>query len=193
MPHSTVLEDDNFFYNKGKLLWSANYDFREQLEDSFRNQLEKSDLLQGFSLSADVMSGNGSLTSILIDEFIRDECPKAPILLFALEEKNKYSSQLEANDIALRYKNDLFELNQSLWLAQLSQQCNMVVPFDESKMQMAGKKGPAAKKHMLERYQGESSLFHSSSLQGLAMNSVLSTLLKDEEGKTPPQLGDVIQ
>jgi len=47
------------------------------------------------------MSGHGSLTNILIDEFIKDDCPKAPVLLFALEEKNRFAGSIEAGDTAL--------------------------------------------------------------------------------------------
>ena len=75
------------------------------------------------------MSGHGSLASIMIEEFIRDDCPKAPVMLYALEESNRFSDKVEAGDTSLKYKNDLFELNQSLWLGSLSKQCNLVVPF----------------------------------------------------------------
>ena len=43
------MDESNFhFYNKGKELWQASGDLRDDLEDKFRHQLEKSDLLQGF-------------------------------------------------------------------------------------------------------------------------------------------------
>jgi hypothetical protein len=43
------MDESNFnFYNKGKELWKMASDLREDLEDKFRHQLEKSDLLQGF-------------------------------------------------------------------------------------------------------------------------------------------------
>ena len=43
------MDESNFnFYNKGKELWQASSELRDDLEDKFRHQLEKSDLLQGF-------------------------------------------------------------------------------------------------------------------------------------------------
>ena len=111
IPHGTVTEDDFFFYSKGKHLWTTNIDFRDSVEDSFRHQIERSDLLQGFTLSADVMSGYGSLTDIVLNEFIKDDCPKAPVVLFALEERNRFAGRIDAGDTSLKYKHDLFELN----------------------------------------------------------------------------------
>lgn len=40
------MDEDNFnFYNKGKEMWKDCADLRDDLEDKFRHQLEKSDLL----------------------------------------------------------------------------------------------------------------------------------------------------
>ena len=47
-----------------------------------------SDRLQGFSISCDVTAGHGSLANILIQDFCRDEAPKAPVMLYALENYN---------------------------------------------------------------------------------------------------------
>ena len=61
---SGYMDETNFiFYNKGKELWKLSADLRDDLEDKFRHQLEKSDLLQGFQLSSDVTSGFGSLSN----------------------------------------------------------------------------------------------------------------------------------
>ena len=48
MPSGFVDEENFHFYNKGKDLWKASAELRESLEDKFRHQLERSDLLQGF-------------------------------------------------------------------------------------------------------------------------------------------------
>jgi len=77
-------------------------------------QLEQADRLQGFKLSADVTSGAGSLASLLIENFMLDEAPKAPILLYASEGSNPFREKLAAGDKSdtnLQYKHDLFELN----------------------------------------------------------------------------------
>lgn len=88
-PTSLIQEDNFIFYNKGKELWGETPDFRDDLEDKFRHQLENADLLQGFTLHSDVTSGYGSLSGLIMQEMMRDEAPKAPIVLFALENKNK--------------------------------------------------------------------------------------------------------
>ena len=43
------------------------------------------DRLQGFQMSCDVTSGHGSLANILIQDFCKDEAPKAPVMLYACE------------------------------------------------------------------------------------------------------------
>ena len=85
LPHTSVAQEDFCFYGKGRQMWQTSGDLRERTEDSFRFQLERSDRLQGFALSCDVASGHGALTSTLIEEFIKDDAPKAPVLLFALD------------------------------------------------------------------------------------------------------------
>jgi hypothetical protein len=62
-----------------------------------------------------VNSGHASLTQLIIEEFIRDETPKAPVLLYALESTNPFM-EAQNEDTNLIYKRDLFELNQSFWL-----------------------------------------------------------------------------
>lgn len=41
----------------------------------------------------DTNSGFGSLAQILISEFIRDEAPKAPILLYSLKNSNEFNTE----------------------------------------------------------------------------------------------------
>jgi len=42
-------------------------------------------MLQGFQVTSDVTSGFGSLTNMMTTEYIRDEVPKAPLYLYAIE------------------------------------------------------------------------------------------------------------
>ena len=95
LPHAIVSEPNFTFFSRGKDMFSESLDFREELEDSFRHQLEWSDRLQGFHLAADVTSGCASLTKIIIDEFVRDEAPKAPVLLYASEYSNPFVEKLK--------------------------------------------------------------------------------------------------
>ena len=49
VPSGFVGSEESFhFYNRGRELWKSQGDMRDDLEDLFRHQLEKSDLLQGF-------------------------------------------------------------------------------------------------------------------------------------------------
>ncbi len=59
-------------------------------------------------------SGHGSLANILIETFIREETPKAPVLLYAAESRNQFEKSIV--DTNQQYKHDLFELNQALWI-----------------------------------------------------------------------------
>ena len=155
-------------------MWTLSVDFRDRMEDLCRFQLEQSDLVQGYSLSADVTSGHGSLANILIESFIREETPKAPILLYAAESTNQFKPSVV--DTNQQYKHDLFNLNQALWIGQLSKQANLVIPFNEEAM-------GSIKNDIIERYKGKEYLYHRSALQALVMNSVTSQvkIQKDEE------------
>ena len=124
------MDESNFnFYNKGKDLWQSSAELRDELEDKFRHQLEKSDLLQGFQVTSDVASGFGSLTNMMSVEYIRDEVPKAPILLYAVEGANPYKKATES------VKFDLVKLNKCLWLGEMLPTFDMVVPFNSLYMQ----------------------------------------------------------
>ena len=45
VPHSIIQEDNFNFYSRGRDLWANSFEFKDQIEDKFRHQLEKSDLL----------------------------------------------------------------------------------------------------------------------------------------------------
>ena len=45
LPSGFTTETNFHFYNKGRELWKTSADLRDDLEDKFRHQLEKSDLL----------------------------------------------------------------------------------------------------------------------------------------------------
>ena len=81
-------------------------------------------------MSSDVSSGHASLTQIIIEEFCKDEAPKAPVLLYASEGRNPFQN-CEISDTNMQYKRDLFELNQSFWLGSLAQHATMVIPFND--------------------------------------------------------------
>ena len=124
LPSGYANEESFHFYNKGKELWNTCADLRDDLEDKFRHQLEKSDLLQGFQLTTDVSSGFGSLTNMISTEYIRDEVPKAPIYLYAIESQNPFKKASE------EIKFELFKLNKSLWLGEMVTTYDLVIPFN---------------------------------------------------------------
>ena len=45
LPEAVICEPDFCFYNKGKEMWKASYEIRDEMEDTFRHQLEKADLM----------------------------------------------------------------------------------------------------------------------------------------------------
>jgi hypothetical protein len=85
-------------------------------------------MIQGFQISADVASGHGSLTKILVTDFMKDEAPKAPVLLYALEGKNAFSLEKEP------IKYELMNLNRGLWLGDLLPTVDLAIPFDSEFM-----------------------------------------------------------
>lgn len=69
----SVTQDSQFdFYNQGKEAWKNSHDLQDDYEDSFRVQLEQSDLLQGFQVSASITTGYGSLMNTIVTEFVKD-------------------------------------------------------------------------------------------------------------------------
>ena len=56
---------------------------------------------------------------------LRDEAPKAPVLLYAIEN----SSTISEEEAPMKY--NLQEVSRSLWLGELSPNVDLVIPFDE--------------------------------------------------------------
>ena len=57
-------------------------------------------------------------------EYIKDEVPKAPIYLYAVETKNPYQKKTE------EIKFELAKLNKCLWLGEMLQNYDLVIPFN---------------------------------------------------------------
>jgi hypothetical protein len=104
-----------------------------------------------------VATGNGSLAKILIQNFMRDEAPKCPVLLYAVESKNAFN---EAND---PLKFELMKLNRGLWLGDLLPTVDMAVPFDNEFMQSDAFSGQTLLKNLMSGYKREL-IYHSSAL-----------------------------
>jgi hypothetical protein len=76
----------------------------------------------------------------LVSDFIRDEVPKAPVMLYSLKNQNKFNEEDRATMSQAEYESErtvkdemmkgLEDLNQSLWLSELSEEVNLVIPFD---------------------------------------------------------------
>ena len=116
-------------------------------------------MLQGFSVSADVTSGHGSLANMLSTEYIRDEVPKAPILLYAVEKANAYKKTDEI-------KFNLAKLNKSLWLGEMTQTFDMIIPFNSLFMKQTYPGNPLHTKYV-GKLNAAQSIYHRSALQSL--------------------------
>ena len=66
---------------------------------------------------------------MMATEYIRDEVPKAPILLYAVENANPYKKKEE------EVKFNLAKLNKCLWLGEMLPTFDMVIPFNSLYMQ----------------------------------------------------------
>jgi hypothetical protein len=60
---------------------------------------------------------------------LHDECPKAPVLLYAVESNNPFDEAKETT------KFELMKLNRGLWLGDLLPTVDMAIPFDSEFMQ----------------------------------------------------------
>ena len=160
MPEGAISEPDFGFYNKGKELWAMSYDMRDDMEDLFRHQLETSDRLQGFQMTVDVMGGHGSLANILAKEFMRDEAPKAPIMLYAVESRNPFNKKKQAA------KYELTELNRSLWMGEMMPTFDMIIPFNVKQME-ASIAQSSLLSSCLGNYRGKDLIYHRSALQSI--------------------------
>jgi hypothetical protein len=65
----------------------------------------------------------------LIEEMMRVEAPKAPVLLYAVETRNPFDQENEP------IKYELMRANRGLWLGDLLPSANLVIPFDCEFMQ----------------------------------------------------------
>jgi hypothetical protein len=63
---------------------------------------------------------------------VRDEAPKAPIMLYSLKNHNVFSDDEETLDdgVQRNVRAQLQEINQSLWLSELASLCDVAVPMD---------------------------------------------------------------
>ena len=63
------------------------------MEEIIRYQLEMADLVQGFQLSIDTNSGFASLGKQMINYFLKDEVPKAPVYIYSVNNENSFDRQ----------------------------------------------------------------------------------------------------
>lgn len=98
LPHSNINEDNFKFFNKGRELWNQECNFKDDLEDKIRFQLEAADLMQGFKMLVDSNSGFASLSNQILTYFLKDEAPKAPVYIYSINNSNKVSIDEEATE-----------------------------------------------------------------------------------------------
>jgi hypothetical protein len=73
---------------------------REAMEDRVRVQLENCDRLQGFQVWCDTNAGYGAVAQVLLSEFVKDEAPKAPIVLWSIK------NQVRMTDVGGGFNSD---------------------------------------------------------------------------------------
>lgn len=139
------------------------------------------------------MTGFGSLTNMMSTEYIRDEVPKAPILLYAVETANPYrKAQAET-------KFDLCKLNKCLWLGEMLPTFDLVIPFNSLYMKQTYKKNPLLNKYLAKYNQGES-VYHRSAIQSLVQQALTQRCIppgsseefRDIEGHKAMSLKDLV-
>lgn len=108
---------------------------------------------------------------------MRDEAPKAPVLLYALEGKNAFSLEKEP------LKHELMNLNRGLWLGDLLPTVDLAIPFDSDFMQSEGFSKQANIAEFLQGYKGREMLYHQSALQSIVMHTLASRLARPEKGE----------
>lgn len=133
VPHSHISMDNFKFFNKGRELWNVESQFKEDLEDKIRNQLEIADLLQGFQITVDSNSGFASLTNQMITYFLKDEAPKAPVYIYSVNNSQKIQIEDEADEAErtnAETRQQLIDINQSLFFSEITEIADLVIPFD---------------------------------------------------------------
>ena len=103
-------------------------------------------------------SGHGSLTKILVTEFMKDEAPKAPVLLYALEGKNAFDNEKDP------IKFELMKLNRGLWLGDLLPTVDLAIPMDNEYMQSDAFNKQPFIGALLQGYRGSELLYHQGAL-----------------------------
>lgn len=176
VPHSNISADNFQFFNKGRELWNIESNFKDEMEDKIRYQLEMADLVQGFQLSIDANSGFASLGKQMINYFLKDEVPKAPVFIYSINNQNRFDlmgaeeSKMDDEDIInLEKMRELGALNKSLFFSEFEENVDLVVPFDTVAI------GEHVKKYF-GRYKADS-LFHKSSLPPLLLQSINNVIL----------------
>ena len=83
--------------------------------------------------------------------------PKAPVYLYALETQNPYKKSKDAT------KFDLFKLNKSLWLGEMLETFDLVIPFNSLYMKQTYPENEMLKKY-LSKMSNANSVYHRSAL-----------------------------
>ena len=97
---------------------------------------------------------------MMTTEYIKDEVPKAPIYLYAIESENPYKKASQ------EVKFELFKLNKSLWLGEMLSSFDLTIPFNSLFMKQTYPSNPLVQKH-LGKMDAVGSVYHRSALQAL--------------------------
>lgn len=113
---------------------------------------------------------------MMVTEYVKDEAPKAPIFLYALETANPYRKKVDS------VKFNLFKLNKCLWLGEMLPTYDLVVPFNSLYMQQTYADNPLVTKY-LAKLDARGSVYHRTALQSLVQNSVTQRSIMPSRGE----------
>ena len=100
------------------------------------------------------------MANTITTDYIKDEVPKAPVYLYAIETKNPYSKKSEET------KFELAKLNKSLWLGEMLPTFDLVIPFNSLYMSMTYPLNPQLSKY-LSKMNARDSTYHRAALMAL--------------------------
>ena len=69
----------------------------------------------------------------MVTHYLKDESPKAPVYIYAVNNDNKLlitETMSEEERTNMQTRQELMNLNQSLFMSEVSENVEMVIPFD---------------------------------------------------------------
>lgn len=103
----------------------------------------------------------------MITYFLKDEAPKAPVYIYSVNNSQKIQIQDEADEAErtnAQTRQQLVDINQSLFFSEITENADLIVPFD--KVEIGKSLQPYFANYDTEK------IFHQSSIQTLVYQNV---------------------